>query len=219
MVFSALAMLALPCSDLRRYRLLNQWGRFILWWLEKTCHLTHQVHGREHISSQPTVLLSKHQSAWETIAFQRIFPYQAWIVKRELIRLPLFGWALATLKPIAIDRKNIRQSIRQIMEQGKQHLADGRWVVIFPEGTRVAPGEKNRYSVTGALLAVHTGCSVLPVAVNSGEFWPRQGFIKKPGVIQVSIGPPIESTNKTPQELNTLAETWIENEMLKLGCK
>ncbi len=218
-LFAILALFALPFSDLKRYQLLTQWGRFILWWLDKTCHLTYQVTGYENIPSQPVVVLSKHQSAWETIAFQRILPYQAWIVKRELIWLPLFGWALATLKPIAIDRKNIRQSIRRITEQGQQHLANGRWVIIFPETTRVAPGEKKRYSVTGALLAANTGVPVLPIALNSGEFWPRQGFIKKPGVIQVSIGKPIDSVGKTPQELNILAETWIENEMLKLGCK
>jgi 1-acyl-sn-glycerol-3-phosphate acyltransferase len=218
-VFAFIALLALPFSDFKRYQLLTQWGQFILWWLEKTCHLTYQVHGSEHIPLSPTIVISKHQSAWETIAFQAIFPYQTWIIKRELIRIPLFGWALASLKPIAIDRSNIRQSIRQITEQGQQHLANGRWLIVFPEGTRVAPGDKKRYSATGALLATHTGCPILPVALNSGKFWPRQGFIKKPGIIQVSIGLPIEPTGKTPQELNRLAETWIENEMLKLDCK
>jgi 1-acyl-sn-glycerol-3-phosphate acyltransferase len=195
---------------------MTRWGRFAIWWLEKTCQLSYQVQGLENIPSGAAIVLSKHQSAWETIAFQKIFPVQVWLLKRELLWFPIFGWGLATMQPIAINRKSLRKSMQQITEQGKQRLAQGLWVVIFPEGTRVAPGEKKRYGVGGAMLAAESGYPVVPVALNSGEFWPPKGIIKRSGTIKVVIGPVIESTGKTYKEINALAEKWIEETMLKM---
>jgi 1-acyl-sn-glycerol-3-phosphate acyltransferase len=132
------------------------------------------------------------------------------VIKRELLWIPFFGWGLATLRPIAIDRRSNRAALAQILSQGRARLKDGCWVVIFPEGTRVAPGERRRYRQGGALLAAKTGQPVLPVAHNAGDFWPRNGFIKRPGTIQLAIGPVIESSGRSAADINRLAETWIE---------
>jgi 1-acyl-sn-glycerol-3-phosphate acyltransferase len=209
-VFAFLALLILPFRFQLRYAVISRWAFFATWWLKQTCRLTYQVEGIENIPSTPAIILSKHQSAWETIVFQKIFPRQVWLVKRELFWLPVFGWLLASLNPIAIDRKNLRQSMQTIMEQGKQRLAEGSWVVIFPEGTRVAKGEKKRYGVGGAMLAAESGYPVVPVALNSGEFWPPKSFIKDPGTVRVIIGPVIESKGKNNKEINALAKKWIE---------
>ncbi len=217
LVFSTLALLLLPLPYQLRYQVLIRLGRFAIWWLEKTCQVSYQVQGLENIPTTPAIVLSKHQSAWETIACQQIFPMQVWLLKRELLWLPMLGWLLASLKPIAIERKNLRQSLQRIIEQGKQCLAQGLWIVIFPEGTRVAPGEKKRYGIGGALLAEKSGYPVVPVAVNSGQFWPPKSFIKRPGTIQVIIGPVIESTGKSYKEINAKAEKWIEETMLTIS--
>jgi 1-acyl-sn-glycerol-3-phosphate acyltransferase len=213
LVFTPLSLLILPLPYQQRYRIMTQWGRFIIWWLRKTCHLTYQVQGLEHLPTTAAIILSKHQSAWETIAFQEIFPNQVWLLKRELFWIPLFGWALATLKPIAINRRRIHRSMQQIIEQGKQRLDQGLWIIIFPEGTRVAPGQQQRYGIGGALLAAQSGYPVVPVAHNSGQFWRPRGFIKRPGTIQVIIGPQLESTGKSAKEINLLAQNWIEETM------
>ncbi len=209
-VFGFLALLILPFRFQLRYAVISRWAFFTTWWLKQTCQLTYQVEGIENIPSTPAIILSKHQSAWETIVFQKIFPVQVWLLKRELFWLPVFGWALASLNPIAIDRKNLRQSMQTIVEQGKQRLAEGSWVVIFPEGSRTAKGEKRRYGIGGAMLAAESGYPVVPVALNSGEFWPPKSFIKYPGTVRVIIGPVIESKCKNYKEINALAEKWIE---------
>ena len=216
LIFAPLGFLLYPLPYPQRYLIMTGWGRFTIWWLKQTCQLSYQVQGLENIPKVPAIILSKHQSAWETIVYQQIFPSQVWILKRELLWLPLFGWTLASLKPIAIERKNLRQAMQQIVEQGKQRLAEGLWLVIFPEGTRVLPGEKKRYGIGGALLAEKSGSPIVPIAHNSGEFWPAKGFIKRPGTIQVVIGPVIEPSGKTYQEINALAEKWIEETMMTL---
>ncbi len=213
LIFAPLSLLILPLPYQQRYRIMTKWGRFVIWWLRKTCHLTYQVQGLEHLPTTAAIILSKHQSAWETIAFQEIFPNQVWLLKRELLWIPLFGWALATLNPIAINRRRVHQSMQQIIEQGKQRLAQGLWIVIFPEGTRVTWGQQQRYGIGGALLAAQSGYPVVPVAHNSGQFWRSRGFIKRPGTIQVIIGPRLESTGKNAKEINFLAQNWIEETM------
>lgn len=215
-VFAPLALIILPLPYLWRYRIMIQWGRFVSWWLKQTCDLTYEVEGLENIPQTPAIVLSKHQSAWETIAYQQIFPQQIWLLKRELLWIPLFGWALATLKPIAINRKHLRQSMQKIIREGKQRLMQGMWVIIYPEGTRVQPGQQQRYGIGGALLAAESGCPVVPVAHNSGKFWLLKGFLKKPGVIQVKIGPMIESKGKTAKEINAIAQEWIETTVAQL---
>lgn len=216
-VFSILAFFLLPCRVSCRYHAMTGWGYFVMWWLAKTCRLTYQVRGLENLpKGQAAVVLSKHYSAWETIAFQKFLPFQTWVLKRELLWLPLFGWALATLDPVSIDRKNIRRSMQLIVEGGKKRLARGQWIIIFPEGTRVLVGEKKRFGIGGALLAVEANCPIVPIAHNSGKFWSRQSFIKYPGVIQVVIGNTINTQGKKPQEINKFVEDWMEKTMQQL---
>lgn len=211
--FSIAAILALLLPYQLRYKLVSRWSHWNLWWLEKTCGLKHTVVGEENIPAHPVIIFCKHESAWETLALQRYFTPQVWVIKRELLWIPFFGWGLATLRPIAIDRKSSRAGLEQILTQGRQRLEDGCWVVIFPEGTRVAPGERRRYRRGGAVLAEQTGCPVLPVAHNAGEFWPRNSFIKRPGTIRLHFGPLIESSGRRASDINRLAEDWIESRL------
>ncbi len=200
-----------------RYRFTTRWGRFTIWWLKVTCGIDYRVEGRENIPEGPAIVFSKHQSTWETLALQQIFPPQVWVLKRELMWLPLFGWTMATLKPIAIDRSAGRKAVNKIVEIGTRRLRSGLWVVIFPEGTRVPPGETRRYGIGGAVLAEKSGYPVVPVAHNAGEFWPRRAFLKRPGTIRVVIGPPIESKGRTAAEINRLAREWIEQAMGRIA--
>ncbi len=197
-----------------RYRLISQWARFVIWWLGISCNLKFHVSGREHLQGvKSAILFSKHQSAWETMAFQLIFPPQVWVLKRSLLWVPIFGWGLALLRPIAIDRGAGRKALRQVVEQGIQRLQQGIWVVIFPEGTRVAPGERRKFAPGGAALASKSGVTVIPVAHNAGSYWPRRGFLKQPGTIEVRIGPPIITEGLSSSEINQRAESWITAEM------
>lgn len=215
-VYAPLSLLTIVLPFSWRYRIIRQWARWQMFMLIKLCALGFRVEGRAHLPSGAAVILSKHQSAWETIAFQEIFPPQTWVLKRELLWVPLFGWALALLRPIAIDRSAGRQAIEQVIEQGRDRLQSGIWVVVFPEGTRVAPGTRRRYGIGGAVLAAATGYPVVPVAHNAGSFWPRRGFLKHPGTIRVVIGPAIDSRGKTAEEIRQLAEAWIETTMVEL---
>lgn len=206
----------LPLPFQLRYYIMTRWTVFNLWWLKITCNLKHQVTGIENIPSVPAIIMSNHQSAWETLALQIIFPAQAWILKRELLWIPIYGWGLASMQPIAIDRGSAIKAFRQIVERGCERLAKGISVVIFPEGTRVAPGEKGKYLPGGGLLAERSGHPVVPVAHNAGHFWPRNSLIKRPGVIQMVIGPVIESKGKNAGEITHEVETWIGNAVQQL---
>ncbi|GAB4507350.1 MAG: lysophospholipid acyltransferase family protein [Sulfuricaulis sp.] len=199
-----------------RYRLVSQWARFQAFQLKFLCGLDYRVEGREHLPQGAAIVLSKHQSAWETIVFQQIFPAQTWVLKRELMWIPLFGWALALMRPIAIDRGAGRKAVEQVITQGRERLQSGIWVVVFPEGTRVAPRTRKRYAMGGAVLAAETGYPVVPVAHNAGSFWPRRGFMKKPGTVRVVIGPTIDPRGKKPEEIIRQTEEWIENRMVEL---
>ncbi len=215
------ASLVVLCGFLpfhRRYRLSQYWSRFNLWWLRVTCRIDYQVSGGEHVPNQPVIVMAKHQSTWETLFLNQHLPPVAWVIKRELLWFPFFGWALALLRPIAINRQSGASAVKQVIRQGIEHLRQGQWIVIFPEGTRVAPGVRQRYGMGGAVLAAHSGCPILPVAHNAGEFWPRGGFIKRPGVIRVTFGPLIASEGRSPQELSRQVEAWIEGAMMRLGA-
>lgn len=212
-LFALLVVLCFPFPFRTRYAVATRWSRLNLWWLARICNLRYEVSGREHIPAETAIIFSKHQSTWETLALQEIFPPQVWVLKKELLWVPFFGWGLAMLGSIAIDRKAGRKAIEQLVTQGRQRLESGRWVVVFPEGTRMAPGQKGRYRIGGAILAEHTGHSVVPVAHNAGEFWPRRGFIKRPGVIRVVIGPPIPVQGRTAADILKDAENWIEQTM------
>jgi 1-acyl-sn-glycerol-3-phosphate acyltransferase len=192
------------------YAVARSWSRTQLWLLEKLCGLSYQVEGRENIPPGAHVSMWKHSSAWETIAQASLFPPQSWVLKRELMWIPLVGWAVHCLRPIAINRKAGAAAVTQVIEQGTHRLAEGLWILIFPEGTRVAVGEARKYGVSGALLASRAGCKIVPVAHNAGYFWPRRGWMKKPGVIQVAIGPAIEAAGRDARELNDEVRNWIE---------
>lgn len=215
-ITATLLMLAFPVSFDRRWALLQVWARFILWWLKVTCKLDHAIQGYEHITNGPGIVFSKHQSTWETIALQQIFPPQVWVAKRELMWLPFFGWGLALMKCIHIKRGSGKAAVKQLVDQGRARLGEGKWIVIFPEGTRVAAGEKGRYRIGGAVLAEQTGYPILPVAHNAGEYWPRRCFIKRPGTIQVRIGKPISADGKTAQQILEEASGWIEDCMKEI---
>ena len=215
-LFATLLILTVPFSLKTRWALVQRWVHFILWWLRITCKLSHEVQGAEHITPEAGIVFSKHQSTWETIALQQIFPLQVWVAKRELMWIPFFGWGLALMKCIHIRRGSGKAAIKQLVTQGKARMAEGIWVVIFPEGTRIAAGKKGRYRIGGAVLAEQTGRSIVPVAHNAGEYWPRRSFIKRPGVIQVRIGAPISPAGKTAQQLLDEASDWIEGQMAEI---
>lgn len=216
-IAAIVVLLMFPFTLRLRQQFINRWVRFILWWLETTCRLRYVVSGAENIPGRgPAIVFAKHQSTWETFALQRIFPSQVWVAKRELLWIPFFGWGLALMKPIAIKRGTGRAAVMQLIRQGKARLQEGLWVIIFPEGTRVPPGERRRYRVGGAILAEHSGYPIVPVAHNAGEFWPRHSFIKHPGTVQVRIGHPITPAGKSAQQIMQTAETWIESTMAEI---
>jgi 1-acyl-sn-glycerol-3-phosphate acyltransferase len=215
-VYAILLLFTFPLPLRARWQLVQTWAKFTLWWLKVTCRLTHEVQGAEHIPSGAAIVFSKHQSTWETIALQLIFPMQVWVAKRELMWIPFFGWGLALMKCIAIRRGSGRAAVRQLVTQGKQRLDEGIWIVIFPEGTRIPPGQKGQYRIGGAVLAEKTGYPIVPVAHNAGEYWPRRSFIKRPGVIQVRVGPPITTDGRSAQALLDEAAGWIEDRMAEI---
>ena len=214
--YSLVALGTFPLPALTRYRIIRGWALLMLGLVERICGIRYRVLGAEHIPSRPCVMLSKHQSAWETMAFQAIFPPQVQVIKRELLWLPFFGWGLAMLSPIAIDRASGVRALKQMIEQGKDRLKRGFWIVVYPEGTRMAPGARGKYQTGGAAIAVHAGAPVVPVAHNAGQYWRRNAFIKYPGTITVSIGHAIDSRGMKAEALTRQAEAWIESEMPRL---
>lgn len=215
--WALLGVLTYPLPYRVRYRFITLWTHLNLWWLELVCGIRCDVQGLEHIPSGGGIVMAKHQSTWETMALQRWFSPQTWVLKRELMRLPFFGWAMAMLEPVAIDRSARTEAVRQMCEEGAERLKDGRWVVIFPEGTRMPPGQRGRYRIGGGVLAERTGALVVPVAHNAGEFWGRNAFLKWPGVIQVRIGPPISPQGKSAAQIVQEAESWIEAQMVEIA--
>jgi len=215
--YSLLALATFPLKPAARYRVITAWSRLMVAAARAICGIRHRVIGAERLPAAPYLVLAKHQSAWETMAFQQIFPPQTWVLKRELLWVPFFGWGLAMLSPIAIDRGSGTRALRQMLEQGRDRLARGLCIVIFPEGTRVAPGERRAYHPGGAWIAAQTGTPVVPVAHDSGRLWQRNAFLKHPGTITISIGPAIETKGLEPEEINHRVEEWIEAEMLRIG--
>ena len=209
-----LATLTLPYAI--RYRVLVQWALLNSWWLGVTCGLRHRVVGLENITERAGIVLCKHESAWEVLVLPGYFSPQTWVLKRELLSIPFFGWGLATLRPIAINRADGQRALKQVLEQGAERLAEGLWVVVFPEGALVVPGKRRRYRPGGAALAEATGRTVVPVAHNAGDYWPRGSFVKRPGTIQLVIGEPIETAGRSAAEINVRAAEWIESTVAKL---
>jgi len=215
-VWAMVALATFPFSRHTRYRVVSGWSRFMVRGAERVCGIRYRVLGAENIPAEPCVILAKHESAWETLAFQVIFPPQVWVVKRELLWIPFFGWGLAMLSPIAIDRKSGPRALRHTVEQGRERLRQGFSIVIFPEGTRAAPGSRGVYQVGGAWLALQTGVPILPVAHNAGTYWPRNALVKRPGTITVSVGPIMRPDGKKAAALMHNVENWIENETRRI---
>lgn len=198
----------------QRYYMITRWNVFITLAARHVCGIDWEVRGMDNLPDAPVILLSKHQSAWETIFYCWLMPRPLiFVFKKSLLYIPFFGWGLAMLRMIAIDRSKGRDAMAQVIATGKQRLDDGQWVIMFPEGTRTPVGSQGKYKAGGTILAVGTGVPVVPIAMNSGDCWPRNAFIKKPGTIIVSIGKPIPSTGRTPGELMADVENWIESEM------
>ena len=196
-----------------RYRLVCQtWCRFAVWLARVVARVDYRISGLENIPQQPCVILAKHQSTWETFFLSGYFGPLSQVVKRELLYVPFFGWAMNLVKPIAIDRSNPKAALKQLAKQGDERLKEGAWVLIFPEGTRIPPGQIGKFSRGGAALAVNAGLPVLPIAHNAGEFWPKEGWAKYPGTIDVVIGPLMHAEGTGPRaiaELNDRAYAWV----------
>ena len=202
-----------------RYRLAMRWPAMMIWAARIILGIQYRVVGQEHLPNGPAILLSKHESAWETFFYPAFLRRSlCFVFKRELLWIPFFGWGISLLRMIAINRSKGGQALDQILTQSKKVLfQDQRWIVFFPEGTRVLPGHHRRYKTGGTRLAVAAGVQVIPIAMNSGDLWPRKSFIKKPGVITVSFGPPLLPENEDPTTLMAKVETWISQEMRRIS--
>lgn len=207
-----LAFVLIPFPYPLRYTCINLYAKSIIKALTVLCGITYSVEGREHIR-HPAIIFCKHQSTWETYILQIIFPPISFVFKSELLWIPFFGWGLAAMKPISIQRGTGHKAVQQLVQGGTRRLKEGLSVVIFPEGTRTKASGPGKYRIGGAVLAAESAYPVVPVAHNAGEFWKRKGFIKKPGHITVRIGPAIETTGKTPEAILAEAKQWIEAQM------
>jgi 1-acyl-sn-glycerol-3-phosphate acyltransferase len=199
------------------FRIASAWGRSMLLVGKHLCGLDYVIEGEENIPDEASVIMIKHTTVFETYAQLAIFPPQTWVLKRELLWIPIFGWGLAAMRPIAINRGAGHTAVTQVIEQGKQRLADGIWVTIFPEGTRMPLGKTRKYGISGAALASEAQVPVVPVAHNAGDLWPRRGLRKKPGLIRVCIGPPIQPGDTPPKQLNQKVQDWVEAKMKEIS--
>lgn len=218
-IYGMLTLLTAPLPRRVTYAFVLAWVDGVLWSLSRLCGIDYVVEGREHLPKEPSIVLLKHSSAWETLAQLKILPRQTWVLKRELLWVPVLGWVLPLLKPIAINRKGGSSAVQQVLEQGQQRLRDGLWVCIFPEGTRVPVGQTRRYGLSGALLAQVTQRPIVPVAHNAGELWPRRGWLKRPGTVRVVIGPPLSTAGKDPRAINEEAQRWIEAKVAEITTR
>jgi len=214
-IFGTIGLTLFFCPYKIRYYFITTWSHFIIWWAKIICGIRYEVHGKENLPHQNAIVLCKHQSAWETLFLQVLLPPQTWVLKKQLLTIPFFGWALSLLEPIAIDRKK-SSSIKQLIVQGKKYLHLGRWVIIFPEGTRVPVGETGRFSRSGALLAKESGYNIVVIAHNAGVCWPKNALLKKPGTIQIVISPVIDSRSLSIDEIQGKAQDWMEKTMQTL---
>ena len=215
-VFSVLGQFTRLFSFKTRYGFMQYWARFCLIWLRWTCGVRYRLHGKENIDpKQAGLILSRHESAWETLALQEIFPRQAYVLKKELLKIPFFGWGMALLNPIAIDRAAGRKALTQLVSEGKSRLEQGDWVIIFPEGTRMPSQQLGKIHGGGALLATKAKAPVYLVAHNAGEHWAKNSFIKRPGVIDIYISPPLDVTDMSASEINQKVASWFTSHMKK----
>lgn len=213
MFFASLAVVLRPLPFITTSLVLRFYARLVIESLRLLCGVRYEIQGLKTVPAAPFIIFSKHQSTWETYALQIFFLKICYVVKHELLWIPFFGWGLAAMRPIAIDRGSGKQAADQIVEKGTQRLKQGISVVIFPEGTRTSPDKPGKYKIGGALLAAASGYPVIPVAHNAGECWRRGGFVKYPGTIHVRVGPAIQTTGKSPDQIQAEAKDWIESQM------
>lgn len=218
-VLTALGLILFwPFAHRVRFGIARAWARGMLWMGRIICGLEWVVEGEENMPSGPSVLYIKHASIFEAYAQIGIFPQQTWVVKKELRWAPVIGWGMLAMRCIAIDRGAGAKAVRQVIQQGKDRLADGIWVTIFPEGTRMPPGETRRYGISGAALAREAGCLIVPVAHNARDFFPRAGLPLRPGRIRICIGPPVDASAQDPRQTNRIAQAWIESKMAEISA-
>lgn len=199
------------------HKVAQMWVGLLNWSLKHVIGLKYKLIGAENIPTTPSVICSKHQSGWETLTLQEMFPPQVYVAKRELFKIPFFGWGLKLIKTIGIDRSNRREATEQLMKQGLARKQEGYWITIFPEGTRLPPGVHGKYKLGGARMAKMFEMDMVPVALNSGEFWPKNSFFKYPGEITVVVGKPISHNSGSPEEMMAACESWIESQQRKIG--
>ena len=214
---AALILLLFWAPATWRQFVLVHYCRFAVWASEVFGGMKVVVEGRENIPDTPSVIMIKHTTILETYGHVPMFPRNAWVVKRELLWVPFVGWAIALLEPIAINRGKDRSAVKQVIEQGKQRLAEGTWVTIFPEGTRVPFGETRKYGISGAALAQEASVPIVPVAHNAGDFWRRKEFFMRPGTVRFCIGPPVDASAQPPRETNEIVQAWIEGKMREIS--
>lgn len=200
-----------------QFLLARGWAHTLLWFLRVLCGLDYRVRGLENLPAGAHVAMWKHSSSWETIAQMVVLPRQVWVLKRELMWVPFVGWGLALTRPIAVNRSAGHTAVKSVVEKGKARIEHGYWVSIFPEGTRMPPGETRKYGVSGALLARDAGCKIVPIAHNAGYFWPRRGLLKSRGTVEVVIGQPIDARGRDPRELNAELQRWIESQVAAIA--
>ncbi len=220
MIYAIPCLLIGPLLPFRaRFIFLTGINYFYIFWLRVTCGVKTQVEGLENLpKGEPYVALSNHQSEWETLYFQLVFRPQTVVLKKELLKIPLFGWALALLKPIALDRSQRREALKQLLRQGSERLQEGIPVLIFPQGTRVAVGDPGRFNKGGAMLAVKNQVPIIPVVHNAGRCWPGKSFVKYPGTVQLVIGKPIQTQGRSVDEVQAEAEAWLLEQMQRIGA-
>jgi 1-acyl-sn-glycerol-3-phosphate acyltransferase len=217
LLFGAFMTLCFWSPYSMQFAIARSWARMIFWTLDKLCGLNFSVEGRERIPAGNHIVMSNHTSAWETIAQFLIFPPQVWVLKRELLWIPFIGWGLKLLRPISIDRGAGHRAVNQVVEQGKERLADGLWIIIFPEGTRVVAGETRKFGLSGALLATESGKLIVPLSHNASSFWVRRGIVKKAGTVRVVIGEPIDAKGKDPRRVNDEVRQSIEAGLARIA--
>lgn len=215
--WSFVCLAAWPFPLRIRSRVVTTWTDGVVWLLKVICCINYRIEGLENIPKDRSgIIMSKHQSSWETFYLPGRFDRTAIILKRELLYVPFFGWGMAVIDPIMINRSDKSTAMAQIIKKGRECIANGRWILIFPEGTRIPSGHVGKYRLGGARLAAETGAPVLPVAHNAGRYWSKRRFLKRPGTVHLVYGPLIESAGRTPEEILQLTKDWIEETMLRI---
>lgn len=212
--FFIVSLFALMTPPRRRSELIAGWAKFVTWWLRITCGLSHSIEGIDNLPERPCVIACAHSSTWETIVTQTFLPPLAWVLKKELLNIPVFGLGLRATGPIAIDRSDRKNALDQVIEQGLEKFKEGRYVLIFPEGTRTTWGQKGRYKKGAAKLARAAGVPIIPVAHDAGKYWSSKSWWIKPGKIRCVFGPEISVLDKTDTEVTKEIQTWIEAQNL-----